>query len=61
MSKIVIIQRRSGNYYFHLQAPNGQVIVISQDYASKVAVMNGIESMKRWAHTETIEDLTNEN
>jgi uncharacterized protein YegP (UPF0339 family) len=61
MSKIVIRMRKTGKYYFYLQAPNGYVIVTSQDYESKIATKNGIESMKRWAHTENIEDLTNEN
>jgi uncharacterized protein YegP (UPF0339 family) len=61
MSKIVITRTETGEYYFYLKAPNGQVIVTSQYYLTKVAVMNGIESMKYWVYTEEIEDLTNEN
>lgn len=60
MSKIVVKQRVTGDYYFHLKASNGSIVVTSQDYASKAGVYNAIESMRKNSHTETIEDNTDE-
>ena len=33
-------------WHFHLKAANGQIILSSQEYKSKAAALNGIESVK---------------
>lgn len=46
---------KDDQYYFHLKAPNGQVIAESEGYTTKAAAENGIHSVKRnapGAHTE---------
>ena len=37
---------KSGKFMFNLKAVNGQVILTSQTYTSKVAAKNGIESVR---------------
>jgi|SRR5690606_33088909 len=40
--------KKSGDkYHFTLKAPNGQVILSSQMYASKASALNGIESVQK--------------
>ncbi len=47
MAKFIISQRANGQYYFSLKAENGQIILTSEGYTSKMGCMNGIESVKR--------------
>jgi hypothetical protein len=38
---------KDGKYYFNLTSKNGQVVLTSQGYASRSALYNGIESIKK--------------
>ncbi len=40
-------QRSNGDFYFEVKAPNGQVVLCSEDYYSKAGRDNGIESVKQ--------------
>ena len=51
-------QRETGKYYFMLFAMNGYILVTSQDYASKAACYNGIESVRKHSYDAVIEDET---
>jgi uncharacterized protein YegP (UPF0339 family) len=46
MGKFVISKGFSGGYYFSLKAPNGQIILASQNYVMKESCLRGIESVK---------------
>ena len=45
-------------FYFVLIAPNNEVIAKSEMYATKDACKNGIESVKRYTSTASVEDKT---
>lgn len=47
MSKFVVSRRKNGEYQFTLVANNGEVILASEGYTSKIACENGIESVKK--------------
>ena len=38
---------RSGEFYFHLKASNGEIILRSEGYTKKASAVNGIESVKK--------------
>ena len=57
MGKFVIRQVNTG-IKFDLKATNGQVIASSEIYDSKDACLNGVESVRKNAATENIEDQT---
>lgn len=40
-------QRSNGEFYFEVKAPNGQVVLYSEDYYSEAGRDNGIESVKQ--------------
>lgn len=42
-----IKKAKDGQFYFHLKAGNGQVILASEMYQAKPSAMNGIESVKK--------------
>jgi uncharacterized protein YegP (UPF0339 family) len=44
--KFELKKGKSGKFMFNLKAVNGQVILTSQTYTSKVAAKNGIESVR---------------
>lgn len=46
MGKFVITKRTNGECQFILKAGNGQVILTSEGYSSKVNCQNGIDSVK---------------
>lgn len=46
MGKFVIKKRTNGEFQFNLHANNGQVILSSEGYSTKVGCENGIESVK---------------
>ena len=45
-SKFQIMKAKNGKFYFHLLSPNGEVILSSQMYASKVTAKKGIASVQ---------------
>ncbi len=47
MGKFVISNRIDGEFQFNLKADNGQVILTSEGYKSKVGCENGIESVRK--------------
>ena len=53
MGKFVISTRKNGEFQFNLKATNGQVILSSEGYTTKAVCMNGIESVKKNAPTES--------
>ena len=46
MGKFVIQENDKGQFHFSLKAANGQIILSSQEYASKAGCDNGIESVR---------------
>ena len=44
--KFAIFIGKKGQYYFHLKAANGEIILQSEGYADKGGAKNGIESVK---------------
>ena len=54
------VSPKDGMWYFHLVAPNNEIIAQSQGYTTKDSCINGIESIKRYAHTATTEEKTEE-
>ncbi len=54
--KFELYQDKAGEYRFRLKAKNGEVIAVSEGYASKAGCANGIESVKKNApEAETVE------
>ncbi|MWB93006.1 DUF1508 domain-containing protein [Flavobacterium sp. GA093] len=47
MGKFLISTRKNGEFQFNLKAGNGQVILASEGYNTKVACENGIASVKK--------------
>lgn len=47
MGKFVITKRVNGELQFNLKAGNGQTILASEGYTTKVACDNGIESVRK--------------
>jgi uncharacterized protein YegP (UPF0339 family) len=45
--KFEVYKDKGGKYRFRLKATNGQVILASQGYKTKVSAMNGIASVQR--------------
>jgi uncharacterized protein len=48
-----IKKAKDGEFYFHLKASNGQIILASEMYAAKASAENGIESVKKNASTDS--------
>jgi uncharacterized protein len=62
MGKFVITTRIDGDFQFNLKADNGQVILTSEGYKSKVGCENGIESVrKNSANDDSFERLISKN
>ncbi len=57
-SRYTLFQGKDSQYYFNLKALNGQIILQSEGYASKQGASNGIASVKRYAPTAELVDLT---
>lgn len=57
MSRFVLKKVNTG-IKFDLYAGNGQDIVSSEVYSSRAAVLRGIESVRKNAHSANFEDLT---
>ena len=47
LGKFEIKKAKDGEFYFHLKAPNGQVILASERYERKASAINGIQSVKK--------------
>lgn len=47
-----IKKAKNGEFYFHLKAGNGQIILASEMYKEKSSAENGIESVKKNAHND---------
>ncbi|EED6225566.1 YegP family protein [Salmonella enterica subsp. enterica serovar Haifa] len=45
--KFELYRGASGQYRFRLKAGNGEIIATSEEYSSKSAALNGIESVQR--------------
>ena len=54
--KFELFQDRAGAFRFRLKARNGSVIAVSDNYTTKAACMNGIESVCRNAEISEIEE-----
>ena len=51
--KFEIKKAKDGEFYFHLKATNGQVILASEMYKQKSSVENGIASVKKNASDDS--------
>lgn len=49
----IIENSKNGQFYFNLTAKNGQVILTSEQYTTKAACLNGVESVKKNAADES--------
>ncbi len=54
--KFVISKDKKGEFRFVLKAGNGEVVAISEGYASKSGAVNGIESVRKNAADATVVD-----
>lgn len=54
--KFELFQDRGGNFRFRLKSRNGQVVAVSEDYSTKAACENGIESVRKNAPEAEIEE-----
>ena len=54
--KFEMYQDKAGDYRFRLKARNGEIIAVSENYESKAACENGIESVKKNAPEAEIEE-----
>lgn len=62
MGKFVIRKDDKGEFHFSLKAANGQVILSSEEYSSKAACENGIESVRKNSGDDSkYERLTSKN
>ena len=53
---------KDGQFYFHLKAMNGQIILASEMYKAKASALNGIESVKtNSTHEGRFDKLTSKN
>ncbi len=56
--KFVIFKGENDQFYFHLQAVNGETVCQSEGYTEKASAKNGIEAIKRDAPAAPIDDRT---
>ena len=57
-TRYTIFTGSDNQYYFHLKASNGEIILRSQGYASHSGAASGKDSVKRNAPTAPVVDLT---
>ncbi len=57
-AKFVLTKNMSGKFHFNLLASNGRVIATSELYNTRVAAMNGIESIRKNAAGAALDDKT---
>ena len=54
--KFEIYQDKAGEYRFRLKATNGQIIAVSEGYKALASCENGIESVKKNAESDVVEE-----
>ena len=54
--KFELYEDKSGQFRFRLKARNGQIIAVSEGYTAKAGCLNGIESVKRNAEADVVEE-----
>jgi uncharacterized protein YegP (UPF0339 family) len=59
-ARFVITKKPGGQYHFVLKAANGEIIATSENYTTKAAAQNGIESVKSNAKAARVDDETGE-
>jgi len=47
--KFELKKSKDGQFYFHLKAANGEIILVSERYKAKVSAEHGIQSIKKHA------------
>lgn len=60
LPKFELFQGVNRDWYWHLKAPNGEIIASSEGYSSKQMAEHGIESVKQntvLAETVTLEQM----
>ncbi|MFJ4295767.1 YegP family protein [Curtobacterium sp. NPDC089689] len=55
--KFEITKDASGQFCFHLEAGNGEVIAVSEAYTTKAAAKNGIASVRKNAPDAEVVEL----
>lgn len=56
--KFELYKDKAGCFRFRLKAGNGEVIAVSESYASKASALNGIASVQKNAPTTSVDDQT---
>ena len=56
MGKFVLGPTKNGGFRFNLKAGNGEIIATSETYTTESACRNGIESIRKNADSEVIEE-----
>ena len=54
--KFEVYTDKAGEFRFRLKAKNGEIIATSEGYKAKSSCMNGIESVRKNADSETVEE-----
>ncbi len=54
--KFVVSQDKAGKFRFNLKAKNGEIILSSQGYETKVSCINGVNSVKKNAPDAEVVD-----
>jgi uncharacterized protein YegP (UPF0339 family) len=57
-AKFVIFKDPVGQYRFHLEAPNGEIIAVSEAFTTRPACLLGIEAIRSYAPTTKVVDRT---
>jgi hypothetical protein len=52
-AKFELKKSKKGDFTFNLKAPNGRIILTSEQYSSKSGAMNGIDSVKKNCKTDS--------
>ena len=52
--------KKDGMWYFHLVAPNNEIIAQGQGYTTKDNCINGIEAIKKYVHTAPTNEIVEE-
>lgn len=57
-AKFVMFKDSVGQYRFHIEAPNGEIIAASDGYTTKPACLLGIEAIRSYAPIAKVVDKT---
>ncbi|MEO5348562.1 MAG: YegP family protein [Magnetococcus sp. YQC-3] len=49
-----LFEGRDKQFYFHLKAPNGEIIAQSEGYKTKQGANDGIEKVKKYAPSASV-------